>query len=359
MPSMIDLLARKNYLKAPKTISFAVGKTDNIQISGNFNALAFSQRGTLTRSGVGAKANKGILEAISNMTVSSTKRGVMYNITGAGLYYFSRSFFASGALTGVGTAASVPNCGFEATLPVSCSPGESITIQVTFVAALLTMGTLVTGYAGIFSVEAEVVPGLPEMQTAMVFQPLGANGIIGASSLFSQPQIPVIHGFSLCGFLIESNTTARGTLTNALSAIQLTQGTGIYKVDTSGHFVRHDADKKNKQNIDTGVYPKMFAPYKNSVESQLNVTAGGVATVTGSEVHYLYVRIRSLTKTVSIPEMFAEAQKEYAIAPVSPQPGQSFAAPLTGAVTVQNTQEPDTGFPGSGSFGGNFRVPAR
>jgi len=365
---MIDLLKRKNYLRAPKTIGFVPKKTDNIQISGNFNVLSFSLRGTLTRSGVGVKSNKGVLEAISRMAISSTKRGVMFDITGAGLYYFSRSFFASDALTGVGTAASVADVGFEASLPVSCSPGESITIQVTFCAAFTTMGTLITAYGGTLSLQADVVPGLPEMQTAMVFQPLGANGVIGAGSLFSQPNIPVLHGFALCGFMIESDTAGRGTLTNAVASVVLTQGTGIYKVDTSGAFVRHEAARTNRNAIDVGIYPQMFAPYRNSVESQLNVTAGAVATVTGSEVHYIYVRIRSLTKTVSLPEaMIEEASAEYQVAPVSAGAGQALAPPVTGEVVRGRgawggTADPygsDTGLPGSGSFVGSMRVPAR
>ncbi|MBA7662972.1 hypothetical protein ES703_71005 [subsurface metagenome] len=317
MVDFLDLLARNNYLRAPRTLSLAIGETKDMQIAGQFDRLDFTLRGTVTRSEAGVVSNKDVLEAIQNLRISSSIHGIIMNVTGGQGYDFSRSFYASTAFTSVSTGTTVTDVGYEFSLPIACEVGEIITIEVTWVSALTTLGTSITGYPAILKLTANATPAAPEVKVALRYQNLGSSGVIGASEEFSQATIPIVRGFNLCGFLIQTNTTARGTYTNAIDKVQLTNGGGNYKVDEWGPVLRHRASMENQEAIDTGRYPLMFAPFANSGITQLNIINGGVATVGGSEILYIYCRVRTLEKTYSIPQdspLVAQAAIDDAVA---------------------------------------------
>jgi hypothetical protein len=298
----VKALSRKNFLKAQKTLSFAAGGEDNVVISGQFNQLNMSLRGTFTTGGAGAVAGKDILEAIARLQITSNKYGVIGDMNGAEIYYLSRQWFGSAAFSTAGTAASTANVGYEASLPVTCDHDETLTITVTWVAALTSIVTDATGYNGVLRFGAEIMSVNPEMKFAFRHMGMGASGVIGANSSYDHAPIPQVgSGFQLMGFIAETNTTARGTLTNALTNIRLTAGLGNYIIDENATLLQHTFAVQVPITIITGVYGVKFYPFPHGSDTVLTLTAGAAATVIGSQILFVYTMITSTEKVEPMP----------------------------------------------------------
>ena len=339
---MAKAVLRKNYLRGAKTIPYAAGGTDNIVLSGQFNQVNFSLRGPSTTGGAGAVVGKGILEMLPRMQITSTKHGTVADFDASDLYYISRVFYGSAALTALVIAAGPSaNIGFEAALPLSCDHDESLTITVTW-GALVSGWSDLTVYGGVLRVNAEVLPHNPENKWAWRKQIVGANGVIAANTQHSQPTIPNIGpGFDLACAVIQTNTTAKGTYTDALDSITLQQGVGNYIIDDNAALLKHTFNiLVPVANID-GVYPLKWYPFDHTAETQLNLTAGAVATVIGSQVVFGF-------------SMRLAQKMDYGGEP-GLQPQEPPTAP---AIQAPIAAEPH---PASASqrFGGMFAVPPR
>jgi hypothetical protein len=205
--------------------------------------------------------------------------------------------FNSAAMTG---AASTTSVGYEFTLPVSCDSDEVLTITVEWVAAVTTMGANITAYSGVFRLGAEVIPVEPEVKVGFRHHMLGASGVIAAGSEWSLAPINKIDNFALAGFMVETNTTARGTLTNALNTIQLTNGVGNYLIDENAGLLRHIFGLEILTALPTGIYYFLCQPFMHDAQTSLNLAAT-TATVDGSQVVAIYVLVRSADKTYTAP----------------------------------------------------------
>jgi len=288
---------RKRYLRIPKTIPFDLGATNYIQLSGLFNQLNFSLRGTITRSATGTSANKDILEAIERLEINSSIHGKLCDIDGSQLYYLSRSFFATKKYTSVGSALSVPSVGFEAGLPFSCDENETLTITATWLPSFDRIGTNITGYTGVLRINAEMLPYRPELKFAYRKQILGANGVIGANITYSQPTIPIIDGFLLNNIIIETRAVvgASTVWTDTIDRIELTHGAGNYIIDEKNEILKMIAGMEIFDALDDGITRIMFSPFQHSAETLLNVINGGTATTSGSQILYQYIQVREAT----------------------------------------------------------------
>jgi len=290
---------RKKYLRIPKTIPFDLGATNYIQLSGLFNQLNFSLRGTITRSAVGTSAGKDILEAIERLEINSSIHGKLCDIDGSQLYFISRSLFATTSFTSVGTGTTVEKVGYEAALPFSCDENESLTITVTWTSSFARMGTNITSYTGVLRVNAEMLPYRPELKFAYRKQIMGASGVIGANVTYSQPTIPIIDGFLLNNVILETRAVvgASTVWVDTIDRIELTHGAGNYIIDEKNEVLKMIAGIEIFKALDDGITRIMFNPFQHSAETLLNIINGGTATTSGSQILYQYVNVRAVVPT--------------------------------------------------------------
>lgn len=300
MLSVSSLLSRKRYLRAQKTLTFTAGGSDNIVFSGRTNQLNFSLRGDVSRSGTGAVTGKDCLNFMAQMKIDSNLYGTVFTGDGAEAYALSRVTRNSGAFTTCGTATSVTGVGWEMSLPISCQSGETLTINVTW-GALLSAGTLITAFTGVLKLDTEILPdGVePEVHHAFRHHNLGASGVIGGSASYSLAPIQSLDRFQLCGFVIEVNTSAIGTFTNALSSIILTNGAGTYILDEVADLLRHIFGLEIFTTLPTGMYLVTFEPFNHSAETVLTLTNGSTPTVAGTQCLAVYISVHSTDKVIT------------------------------------------------------------
>jgi len=288
--------------RAFKTIAWAAGGADFIAITGPADELVISWFGTADNHTIDIV---GMARAVANLTITSSKRGQVCNISGISLHALFESLWGEGYYytdTVGGSAAD----GMSGVMPIGCDADESLNLAFTFgtLAQIASTGDL-AGYAANVRVSARVI-NRPVAGTYWAFRDalLNGTGVLGIAAQGTQPLAPVIPGFYLTG---ETFTCLTANLQTAMSPITLAQ-VHIYQgedpiVDdfTIQLIAEHWRTLNNGRAGFMNVLGVRHAPVPNNSATVVAATNGGVATIFPSQVLYIYI-VGQISERVAEPQ---------------------------------------------------------
>lgn len=210
MAYLDDVLYNDRVRRVNKTITWAASITDQITVVGPTNRLIITCKGTNT-GGTTLEPSGGYPNAFQRILVNTNRRGTIWDISGIEAELISSTFYNAERKNEV--AAATAETGVNWVLPLSLDPGEMATITIT-TGALADIGAAITAWTGAV-IRATVVIRQPKTYWGFRAQVLGAAGVVGASTAFTQPQIPIIPGFALCGVGLNIALTSATTIVTA------------------------------------------------------------------------------------------------------------------------------------------------
>lgn len=312
MGYMEDILYNYRVRRVNKTYTFAAGGTDQITVVGPCTEVVIHMYGTTDAHTLEPSA--GIVAAISRFVVSTNRRGTIWDMMGTEMEALSLQMF--GGTQKTDTAGGYARDGFTWVLPLTLDPGEMATCTITF-GALTDVASDLAGWTGVLRLS--VVIQQPRSYFAFRGQVLGASGVIALNAQYTQPQIPIIPGFALCGGAVNSAITDATTIVTALTwtpaQILLSHGDD-YLIDSfyealrgitlaqlgMGGFLEAGTQAVSRYGIPWHMVAWRHTPVANNDSTQLTITNGATATFGPhhSRVAYVYVS-GAITKDAAIP----------------------------------------------------------
>lgn len=302
MGYMQDLLYNYRIRRVIKTYTFAVGGSDQITVVGPCTEVAITAYGTADQHILEPSA--GIIALLSRFVVQTNRRGTIWDMKGTEMEALSLCMYGGQQKndTAAGTAAD----GWSWVLPLTLDPGEMATCSITWAAATTDASSDLTGWTGVLRMA--VVIQQPRSYFAFRGQVMGASGVIALDADYTQPQIPIIPGFALCGGLtntaITNCTTIVTNLTRTPARILLTHGDD-YLIDapydalrainlaqlTVTGFLEAGTQLSARYGIPWHMLHWRHTPIANNDSTQLTITNGPTATFGPhmSRVAYIYI----------------------------------------------------------------------
>ena len=302
---MPDAFYSKRQRKVQKTITYAVGSTDQMVVVGPCDEVTIGIRGVTDAYTCDMEA-VGLRRAIQRLQINSNVRGTIGDLDGVSLGAIQRSYFGptafqNAAVTTAAIAGNTPGQmqttagsvggfdGWEVTLPFGIDAGEICTFTFTF-------GTLVQmcstddllGYTGVLRMSVSL--GQPKTYWAYRKQDLGAAGVIGAAGQVTQPLPPIVPSFAIVGGIITAiitDKTAAANIVHPLSTLLVTLADDYLNDDTAMQ-IRQTMGRRIYGHIHSSYLPYRHTPCANDASYQVSVTNGATATIAPSQIVYIY-----------------------------------------------------------------------
>jgi hypothetical protein len=284
---LMTIYERKRVRVVPTTWNYVAGARQNASIAGPFNEIHFAMFGA-TAVHVLDGAGVGIIRSIEQLQITSTKVGLVADMSGVTLYALSSCWFNSGiaADTAAGTGAALTD-GFRAILPLGVDMDESINIMMRFGTAVEVSSTAgAAAYNGICAVTVELLDKNPETYFAYRDQEIAVRA---AAATLQQPTPYVVPGYVLAKEVYATQSvslvTALGLL---LNNIRLSQSDDMI-VDSDGPTI-YELQASNK-----GFRPRNgyilceHRPISNNDATILTLTVGAVAIFATGMARMCYV----------------------------------------------------------------------
>ena len=320
MSYLTDILYNDRVRDVNKTFAYVANQTDQITVVGPTTHVVIHFKGTTTTAHT-LEPSAGIVRIIQRVVAQTNRRGTIWDSTGVELEAISSAFYNNERKIDT-QAGGATEDGFVWVLPLGLDPGEMCTFTFTY-GALLDIGASIT--ALVATLRMTVVIAQPKTYWAFRGQPMGASGVIALNAQFTQPQIPIIPGFALCGGLTNVALTDAVTLVTNINRsplhILLSHG------DDFLINARYDALRALMicRTGAGGTYPTSVAltdycgipwhilawrhtPVANNDSTQLTITNAGVATFGAaySRVVYFYITGAITQQDAIIPPATAE-----------------------------------------------------
>jgi hypothetical protein len=297
-----DILYNDRVRKVNKTIAYVANQTDQITVVGPTTEVIIHMKGTTTTAHT-LNPSAGIVRIVNRVVAQTNRRGTIWDMSGVALEAVSSTVF-NGERKIDTAAGGATEDGFVWVIPCGLDPGEMCTFTFTF-GALLDIGASIT--ALVATLRMTVVIAQPKTYWAFRDQTMGASGVIGVGADFTQPQIPIIPGFALCGGLantaITDATVIVTNITRTPLNILLSHGDdylinahydplralAIARTGAGGHDPAQVA-LTDWCGIPWHILPWRHTPVANNDSTQLTITNGPTATFGAgySRVVYIY-----------------------------------------------------------------------
>jgi len=311
MGYMEDILYNYRVRRVTKTYTYAAGGTDQITVVGPCTEVVIHAYGTADAKTLEPSA--GIVALVSRFVVQTNKRGTIWDMMGTEMEAMSLTMF--GGTQKNDTLAGSARDGWSWVLPLTLDPGEMATCTITW-GAVTDCASDLAGWTGVLRMA--VVIQQPKSYFAFRGQVLGASGVIGVGAQYTQPQIPIIPGFALCGGLVNSAITNATTIVTNLTwtpaQILLSHGDD-YLIDAlyeslrainlaqlgMGGFDEAGVQLTARYGIPWHMLAWRHTPVANNDSTQLTITNGATATFGPhhSRVAYIYIS-GAITKDAAI-----------------------------------------------------------
>jgi len=236
MGYLTDILYNNRVRRVNKTITYAAAGTDQITVVGPTTHVVIDFRGTNT-TGLTLEPSGGMPLVVRRLTAATNRRGMIWDMTGIECELINATFYNGERQQQQVGAAAETGCTWV--LPLTLDPGEMCTLTFTM-GALADLGATITAYNGVIRLTAVIEQ--PKTYWGFRGQVLGAAGVVGISAAFTQPQIPIIPGFALCGVgtnvaLTSATTIVVNTLYPARAEYLLSHGDD-YLIDADCRALR-------------------------------------------------------------------------------------------------------------------------
>jgi len=284
---LMTIYERKRIRVVPTTWNYVAGARQNANIAGPFNQIQFAMFGA-TAAHVLDGAGVGIVRSIEQLQITSTKVGLVADMSGVTLYALSSAWFnTAAAVDTVGGTAAAMTDGFRAILPLGVDMDESINIMMRFGTAAEVSSTAgAAAYNGICAVTVELLDKNPETYFAYRDQEIVARG---AAATVQQPTPFVVPGYVLAKEVYATQSvslvTALGLL---LNTIRLSQSDDMI-VDSDGPTIYANQCSNKGFATRNGYILCEHRPISNNDATILTLTVGAVAIFATGMARMCYV----------------------------------------------------------------------
>lgn len=211
--------------RVSKTIAWAAGTQDQITVVGPTTHVIIDFHHT-TAGGFTLQPSGGTPNAWTRIMAQTNRRGTIWDVSGIELEGINAMWFNGDRSSQTAGVIATETQGGAWVVPLTLDPGEMCTLNFT-AGALADVGAAVTGIAG--TLRVSVIIAQPKTYWAFRAQVAGVNGALANATPFTQPQIPIIPGFALCGGGFNIGATDAVTIVTNLifplrSTLLLSQG---------------------------------------------------------------------------------------------------------------------------------------
>jgi len=284
---MSNVFNTKRLQRVHKVLTWATGGADYIPVTGPFNEVFISCKGTTdahTLDGTG----QGIARWGRRITVHSSKRGMIVDADSMSLLNLSKAIFNIGYEVDTVGGGSADGTAFV--VPLGCDIDEQLVFSFTFgtLAEMCSTADL-DGFTATVKMAVSMINSTtPGTYFAYFKKMVNETGIIGAATTSTQPKIPVLPGYLLTGELMVTfatdATTAQAIL---LDEIKLTHGKE-YIYDCYEIHARLYQGRR-RYSIPTDLIYIRHLPLENADATELHLTNGATASIAPSYVLYCYI----------------------------------------------------------------------